>query len=159
MEICWDDEINYIKLHWSIPRLLKEFEKEQPKIDDAYFYSLSASWNESEDRLLYIGMTYDQDVLERMQQYGIKKCKKAHPRQSTNLIVSVATVEDWDGNITEKLIKDVEALLIYGSWCKSMLNDRSINAYTGRLFRQLVIENTGFTLLPKKIFWGASSSK
>lgn len=157
MEICWSEDANKIKLHWSLPRHFDEYKEEQIKIDNAYFYSISCQWNDSEDKLLYIGMTYRQDVWSRMNQHGISKCKEKYPRKANNLIVSVATIEEIDGNVTESLVKDIEALLIYSSWNPSMVNQRSTNGYTGRSTKQLLIENSGYTLLPKKVFWGVSS--
>lgn len=159
MEICWDEEAYYIKLHWSLPRTLEEYENNPQKVEDAYFYSIASQWNSAEERLLYIGMTYKQDVFTRMKQHGLKKCKDAYPRKSKNLIISVASIEEQEGNITESLVKDIEALLTYCCWNESMLNEKNINRYTGRLHRQLLIENAGYTLIPQKVFWGVSSSK
>ena len=159
MEICWKDDFFRIRLHWSLPRLFGEYKEEQLKVDDAFIYSISCQWSEADDRLLYLGMTYKQDVWSRMNQHGLKKCREQYPRKSKKLIVSVATLEETDGNITENLVKDVEALLIYSAWNSSMVNTRSINGYTGRSKRQILVENYGYTLLPKKVFWGVSSSK
>lgn len=159
MEICWDSDAFHITLHWSLPRYHEEYEEEQYKIDNAYFYSIACQWSEAEERLLYIGMTYKQDVWRRMKQYGIRKCKEKYPRKARNLIISVATIEKMDGKIDEPLIRDIEALLIYSAWNQSMINERNINGYTGRLERQVLIENTGYALIPQKIFWGVSSSK
>ncbi len=74
------------------------------------------------------------------------------------LSISVATIEDADGNITEKLVTDIEALLIYAAWNDHMVNKRSVNSYSGRQAKQLMIKNYGYTLFSQQIFWGACSS-
>ncbi len=86
MNPCWEDEANLIELHWSLPRSLDEYQEELHKIDDAFFYSISCPWNETDEKLLYLGMTYKQNVWDRMKQHGLKKCRKKYPRKSKNLI-------------------------------------------------------------------------
>ena len=159
MEICWECEADHYVLHWSRPLLYEEYVKNPLKLDDAYFYSISAQWNDHEERILYIGMTCRQDVLSRMEQHGIKRCKRKYPRKSKNLIISVAEIIEYPGSrITDEMVKDIEALLIYSSWNESMVNARNIYGYKGRLCKQIHIVNSGFTLLSDKVFWGVSSS-
>ena len=125
MKPCWEDEAKLVELHWSLPRSLAEYEDELHKIDYAFFYSISCPWTETDERLLYLGMTYKQNVWQRMKQHGLKKCEKAYPRKSKNLIISVATIEEANGNITKGLVTDIEALLIYSAWsdCDVWLGD------------------------------------
>ncbi len=159
MEICWECDADQYVLHWSRPLTYEEYNENPLKRGDAYFYSISAQWNNSEERLMYIGMTYKQDVLTRMKQHGIKKCREKHPKKCKTLFISVAEIKEHPGrNVSEDMVRDIEALLIYGSWNESMANTRSVNAYKGRLSKQILIKNTGFTLLADKIFWGVSSS-
>ena len=158
MKPCWEDEARSIELHWSLPRSLEEYEEELHKIYTAFFYSISCPWTETDERLLYVGMTYKQNVWKRMNQHGLDKCRKKYPRKSKNLIISVASIEDKKGNITKNLVNDIEALLIYSCWNEHMVNERSINGYTGRTSKQIRIVNHGYTLLPREVFWGASKT-
>ena len=78
MEICWENESKYVKLHWSLPRSFEEYADERHKVEDAFFYTISCPWNDAEEKLLYLGKTYAQDVWVRMNQYGIKKCQEKY---------------------------------------------------------------------------------
>ena len=151
MEICWEDEATNIELHWSTPISDKNFFKSPVKEDDGIFYAIIGRWGNTKDKIMYIGMTYKQNVFTRLKQdHGLSKCRNVF--QKTPRYISIASIENGDFyRLNEHLVKDIEFLLIYSTWSDYSLNDKGINNYCGRSHRQLFIKNSGYRGFPRKI--------
>jgi hypothetical protein len=157
LEICWDEEITKIKLHWSTPIPEKKFFESPVKEDNGSFYAIIGRWGKTEDKICYVGMTYKQNVVKRLKQnHGLSKCKKPQKRP---IYISIASIEKGDFERKIKpLVKDIEFLLIYSLYEDDSQNKTGIYGYCGRAHRQLLIENSGYRGIPRKIFWGAVKS-
>ena len=158
MKICWEEEATHIELHWSTPIPEEEFFESPVKEEDGFFYAIIGRWGETQDKIMYIGMTYHQNVVIRLKQdHGLSKCRKKF--QKTPRYISIASIENRDFNrLNEHLVKDIEFLLIYSTWSDDSQNDKGIYDYCGRSHRQLFIKNSGYRGFPRKIFWGAVKS-
>lgn len=158
MEICWESEVTNIELHWSTPIPEKKFFESPVKVDYGFFYAIIGRWGKTKDKIMYIGMTYKQNVFTRLKQdHGLSKCRTNFPKIPR--YISIASIENGDFNrLNEHFVKDIEFLLIYSSWSNYSLNAKGINDYCGRSHRQLFIKNSGYRGFPRKIFWGAVKS-
>lgn len=121
--------IKGIKIQWKKTNLCG-----LPQYEDAWFYILSRG-----NALLYIGITYWQDVIKEVMQ-----TLRAFDLNTSGLSIWLGCIIESDyGRITEQIIKDVEGLLVYTH--QPIYNTQCKASFTGR--GNLKVKNSGCRLL------------
>lgn len=124
--------IKKIHLAWK-----KTSVKKMKDMEDCYFYAFSHG-----DHLQYIGIAYCQDA-----QTEIKKRMGDLGKKAKGLTIWLGYVKKTDyEQIGEKLVKDIECLLIFTH--QPPINTQCTSEYTGR--KTFTIKNTGCEFLKKQ---------
>ena len=104
--------------------------------DDTWFYMFTRG-----DNLVYIGIAYHQDIYRE-----IKQSLRAFNIATQGLSIWLGYILKMDyGRITEKIIKDIECLLI--STHQPSYNTQCMSNYTGR--NTIKVKNSGCSLLKR----------
>ena len=94
--------------------------------NDWGIYAICRKWGERRETVLYIGLTYFQDLVRRLRRH-----KWWLDELRGNIGVRFAAIELEEGSKqSEKRAKDIEALLTY--YCQPQYNTQNKKSYRGR---------------------------
>jgi len=141
-----EEEISYsVRINWSHPKTHDMLNSGLAESDhEAYFYALIALF----DGMwwpFYFGMVYSQNVSNRHKNVDhkrrLEKLKELYPEKTWHLTLGTPKFEGV--RTTEKIIREVEGLLIYSNWHDENINKSKINSFSST--NSIKIINEGFT--------------
>jgi hypothetical protein len=117
--------LDFVSIEW-----VKTDLEDAEELEDAYFYAFT-----DDETLLYIGIACKQDVIDE-----IKKSIDDFGLDEEEIDIWLGFINKTTfERITEKIVKDVECLLIF--WNKPEYNTQCIKKYPGR--DNLMVKNQG----------------
>lgn len=105
-----------VEIDWKRPKEYARLLQEGSEHDEnAKLYLITARYSKADSKVIYIGMTYAQQVSRRLAQADQKKhhaaFEKEYPRHK--FFVSHGVINILSGNLTQKRLDDIKRILVY----------------------------------------------
>lgn len=120
----------------------------------ANFYLITAQWGGGNEKIIYLGKTYKQTVLARLNSRDHKEryesicgCKKNHKKY-----VRFGTLKIENGNNTATRVDEIEWMLIFSHYCGTMINKSKIKKID--ISNNYIIKNNISSVLISEIHYG-----
>lgn len=125
-----------------------------PHDETANFYLITAQWGNRNEKIIYLGKTYHQTVLARLNSRDHKKryedvcvALKNHKKY-----VRFGTLSIQNGSITAIRVDEIESMLIFSHKCDTMINKSKIHRID--ISNNYIIKNNVASVLIKEIYYG-----